>query len=83
MNEWGVNEGGVDRCVYVWELIVVKIKFGFLLWLELGYNKATIKVCIISASDLYDWPIFQIRLCFAIWEKIHLRRQRWKCLFSL
>lgn len=58
MDEWGVNVGGVDRCIDEWELVVVKMKFGFLLWLGLGYDKTTIKVWMISAFSLYDWPIF-------------------------
>lgn len=39
MDEWGVNVGGVDRCIDAWELIVVKMIFGSLLWLGLGYDK--------------------------------------------
>jgi len=57
MNEWGMNEGRVDRYVDEWKLIVVKMKSGFLLWLRLGYDKTVIKVWMISAFALYDWPI--------------------------
>lgn len=49
MNEWGVDEGGAERFVYEWELIVVKMKFGFVLWLGLGYDKTAIRVWMISA----------------------------------
>lgn len=43
MNEWGVNEGGADKCIDEWELTVVKMKFVFLLWLGRGCDKTTMK----------------------------------------
>lgn len=49
VNEWGVDEGGAERFVYEWELIVVKMKFGFVLWLGLGYDKTAIRLWMISA----------------------------------